>query len=653
MADTTPIEHMARRRAEVGALLASGSDVRQIVSELPKRGITNPKTGKPYGRTTIINDLKALPNKDQVSEIIGRWTYVKPIWPARVLLNVDRVWNDLVFWDTLRRGKAEGYEIGGLYCLPIAQTVCSYVMGDGVSALLLPGVDEDDDENLTRKPQKKGKKGRVSQITPQPSKAGPNKPGNGSDPNQPTTDPNNPNAVQPAAPPMTRAMMEPAKQEAPPPTPVDFTNAAIRRFFERNQALIQMMVIDLFCLGDQYIIINPDTSLSIASPETVTVEYSPSDMREAVRYTIRTRYDKAIVIDTYTAEKRTVDIQYYSSKVKPVHLEYENLIGRIPIVHFANDRSTNEIYGRPIYEALLPVFRKIDDLLLKTVDGVEMIGNPIPVFEGMEDVESTIKNNSDDVPYTDYDGSTQTRRMLRVDRQAGFFIGKDGKFHFAGPAVGFSKDAIDVNKELFMLIMHHTRIPQFMWGGAIASSKASAETQLPPYIQYIKFRRLMLEGEGADSELGLRARNGLLELLDLWLRTYQLLNPSIVVGPCSLEWPEIDIQNDLVKFQWIQYLNMAGYIDGEDAVKQSGYFEDPAATVAKAKGESYERPDLDEFSARLDEDLLDAAHEEAEPQEDEQERYLFPFASQTDITLPAPNNNSFSLVGPAGWWGGP
>ena len=175
------------------------------------------------------------------------------------------------------------------------------------------------------------------------------------------------------------------------------------------------------------------------------------------------------------------------------------------------------------------------------------------------------------------------------------------------PPVGFTKDSLDVIRQLFLLLLNHTRIPEYVWGGAISSSKASTETQQPPFAQYIKFRRLLLEGVGADPTLGIEARGGLLELIDIWLRTYKLLNPSIVLGPVKIEWPDIDQGDSLIKYQWGSFLSSTGKITDEDVIALSGYFDDPAATSARAQGTPQRLPQYAEYDARLKQARLEAA----------------------------------------------
>lgn len=612
------IQNSGQRREAVLALFSAGQSPSEIARTLNSQGVRNPRTKQPYSRTTVINDLKTLKQpsitKTPLSETIGQWTYVKPQWNARVLLNVDTTWKDYIFWDALRRGTAPGYEISGpAFCLPAAQTIASYAFGKGIKASLIESAIPSDQSRTTLH------EAALSEANGRPTQ---NKQNANKQNSKPTLNKATGGQKQPLA------MVQPKAKPNPNATePLAWTNLQLQNFLKRVQSFLLSTTVDEYCLGNQYVFINPDCTLSVASPETVTVEYSASDYRRVERVIVRTKMQQAKVEDTYTAEKRTLYVQYYDDRPNELH-EYENLIGRIPCVHFANDRSANEIYGRPIYEAGLPIMWRYDNLIKNILEGVTLLGTPIPTFTGLENPSETKLLNSDAVTYTDDDGNQQTQYITRLDRQSGLYIGKGGDAKMLSTPVGFTKDSIDSLRELKLLWLNETHIPEFMLGGAIASSKASTETQMPPFIQYINFRRLMLEGQAADPALGIDAHGGLLELIDIWLRTYKLLNPAIVVGPVQIDWPEIDLANDQVKYLWGTYLSGTGKIDDTAVVKMSGYFADPQAEVMKAAGKKPRPPQFDDYESKLRQARLDALRSTLEPPNDDGK----PFS--TDYTVP-------------------
>jgi hypothetical protein len=77
---------------------------------------------------------------------------------------------------------------------------------------------------------------------------------------------------------------------------------------------------------------------------------------------------------------------------------------------------------------------------------------------------------------------------------------------------------------IFWLMLQHTEIPEFVWGNAISSSRASAETQMAPFVKYIQKR----QGQAAQ---------WLIELA------------QVVVGYLSLWESGVQIENN-IKVQW-------------------------------------------------------------------------------------------------------
>ena len=192
-------------------------------------------------------------------------------------------------------------------------------------------------------------------------------------------------------------------------------------------------------LGDQYVIVNADGSLSIPSPDAVTVERDRIDYRSIIGVTVEMRSGDLSLFDEYRADGRTLTIKEgadgRSGSVVSVQ-EFPNLIGRLPVVHLANGRSANETNGHSIHETLRPLYDQYDDLIYKQLDGAKLLGNPLLAFVGMEDINAVINANepAEADTYTDKDGNIATRTQLNIDTNAVLLVGKGGNAKFCGPA---------------------------------------------------------------------------------------------------------------------------------------------------------------------------------------------------------------------------
>lgn len=377
---------------------------------------------------------------------------------------------------------------------------------------------------------------------------------------------------------------------------IDYTNVLLSDFINQVEADLLRLHEDMYALGDQYLVINADGSISIPSPETVTVERDALDYRRVMAYTITTELDKATVTDRYTATERTVTIKWKTGGARTDVQVYDNLIGTIPVVQWSNDRGTNETNGRVLYGPLLRIFSRYDDLIEKMIDGSELMGNPIPTMENLEDPLETIKLNGSqtDEGYVDSMGDEHSRYTIRFDALSTLLLGKGGTFKFATPPVGFTNDSRATLKSLFLLIMEYTRIPEAFWGNELSSARATAEEQLKTFFRYISAERLVFRG----SDVNAPDRGGLLRMADIWLRFKALADSRVYVSPLRVEWAELSEADAQIVREWAALLHDRDTITDETLVGLSGMVDDPAAEVERARAEVEAERDL--FERNMD-----------------------------------------------------
>ncbi len=470
----------------------------------------------------------------RLQEMIGRAANPTPRIGGQARVSVDRTQTDYAFWARLRRGQQKGYELGGLFAQPMAEIVTGWVLGPGV---------------------------KIEMPSP------------------------------PLAPP--HLMERGIRQTAPPRCLAERGlggEDAINHFLARNRQLIWQWVYDSLTLGDAYLVVNPDGTLTPIPPDQVEVVTDAADWRRVLAYRITTRIETATVVDEYRLDGRTVKIKNQSPPPTPPHRnregngltpslngetrEYENLIGRLPVIHLANDREANEIYGHPVYEGLLKLFAQYDEVLRKSLDGVKIMGHPIPVIEGMDDPAETLAMNSNDAErWLDASGNWQERPVVDFGRLSMMILGKGGHFKFASPGQ-FSGDAGRLLEYLFLLMLQHAKIPEWVWGGAIASSKASVDAQRPAFTMMIEARRSRLEA-------------ALIELVRVWLATMELTSPvrrgiefpgyatnvhwmwtGAEGDPCAglqIVWPEMVAEEQSMTLRKVDFAYSQGIIDKTEA----------------------------------------------------------------------------------------
>jgi hypothetical protein len=374
--------------------------------------------------------------------------------------------------------------------------------------------------------------------------------------------------------------------------PRNVTDQAIASFLENNAGLLLDVFRDKLGLGDQWIIVNVDGTLSIPSPDTVEPEWSELDYRQLVAVTVTTKTAEQTIEDRYTALDRTVTVKEGGQTISVT--TFENLIGWLPVIHVPHARSGNETYGHPIHEELRPLYDQYDDLVFKQLDGAKLLGNPIPVFEGMEDITQVIDQNApaEYDTYYDKDGNEVTHTQLTLDQNSVMLIGKGGSFKFAGPTVGFTEDTKAALKSLFLLLLDHTGIPEFIWGGEMSSARASTETQMDQWIRDIKGRQV-------DNGGWLR------EVAETWLSTAALTDMALVVDTLVVTWPEILPQDVQVLLDKLTFAKDQGLITDRTALALLDIVPDPEQEAQAAQAEADERrealfPDGDNFGFQRD-----------------------------------------------------
>lgn len=363
--------------------------------------------------------------------------------------------------------------------------------------------------------------------------------------------------------------------------PRNYTDGLLSDFIEANHTQLMAIKEDVLGLGDQYIFINPDGTLSVPSPDTVEEERDPLDYRVVTKVTITTKLPKATIIDEYRRDGRTVTVKTVDAKgAQTTTVEsYANLLGRLNYVHIAHGMSGNEINGHSIHEDLLKLYDQYDDVIHKQLDGAKLLGNPILAFVGMENLAAVIDANKpqEAETYVDRDGNEVTRTMLNVDSNSVMLIGKGGDGKFISPPTGFTADTQQALKTLFLLLLDRTGIPEFIWGNEMSSARASSDTQMMQWAHDI-------EGMQNGDE------RWLIDLCDLWLATKALTDPRIVQDALAAEWPPVLDENQELRLKFLEFVRRESLLPDKETLALTNLpVDNPAETVKQAQSEAKAR----------------------------------------------------------------
>ncbi|MDX2076023.1 MAG: phage portal protein, partial [bacterium] len=379
---------------------------------------------------------------------------------------------------------------------------------------------------------------------------------------------------------------------------------------------------EALALGDCYLLINGDLTVTILPPQVVMPILAKDDYSKIIGYRITEihqnpyTFSRMTITNDYTATERvrtvSVDVEVVENNQYRVRRDtlktqtFKNVIGKIPIIHITNDAGSDERYGHPVAEGLLHAMYRYDEVFEYAISGNKRQGRPTPVIEEMGDVdqiENFWAHFAKTETYIDDNGETQTQRVMDFDADQMLTLGGGAKFKWASPA-SFTTDTQNLLELLFYLILQHSEIPEFVWGNAIASSKASAESQMPPFTRFIEKKQGQVT----------RWLNQVLDVALSLIRTYETSIPQAETA--SIAWMPLTNADGALTVQAVQLALEKGLIDGETALRLLPLdIEDPNAVIEKAKAEQAEANE--EFDRR--QEALVAGQRRDQDQEDSQD----------------------------------
>lgn len=273
-------------------------------------------------------------------------------------------------------------------------------------------------------------------------------------------------------------------------------SARLNAWWRAENPSIMRAYEEALALADCYLVFNGDGTLSVVAPDRVKRLVDPKNYGRLIGYQISTSYHKddgyeaQTVVDTYTAIQRTRKVTDGAGSDEPEQV-FLNPLGRIPVIHVANRKGVDEVYGRPEGEALLPALVRYGDVADAALKGNIRQGRPTPVIDNMGTAAALndfYDRYGKKETVTRDDGTTEEIEVIPFDPDQLITLAGTAKFHYEAPG-SFSVDTQNLLGLLFYLILQHSEVPEFVWGAAIGSSKASAESQLEPFLKFVEKKR--------------------------------------------------------------------------------------------------------------------------------------------------------------------
>ena len=272
------------------------------------------------------------------------------------------------------------------------------------------------------------------------------------------------------------------------------TKESINEWMRENHADILMAFEEAAALGDYYIVVNADETITIVTPNVVEPIVDEANYSKQIGWRIKQSFSHPqkpwlvqTITDEYYYDKRILTITAPNG-VKGKSQEFKNFTGLLPVIHVANNRHGGEMFGHPEAESLVQALHNYGEVTDAATEGNLRQGRPTPTFESLgsqENLDAFLAAFAREETRKLPDGTSETFLVIEFSSDQVVYLGENGTFKYASPGA-FTADTLNILQILFYLVIQHTEMPEFIWGGAIASSKASAEVQMPPFTKWVE-----------------------------------------------------------------------------------------------------------------------------------------------------------------------
>jgi hypothetical protein len=330
--------------------------------------------------------------------------------------------------------------------------------------------------------------------------------------------------------------------------------------------------------GDSFLVVNADLTLTPLPPDMVEPLVDNADYGKIIGWRVTQTLahpqrsgDMMTIVDEYFLERRVHRVE--TNAVIVSSIEYPNLLGRLPIIHISNQADEGEQFGHAEAEALIVAFHKYGEVLDAAIAGNIRQGRPTPVlaFENKKDLDAFWADNGETETVTLADGTQETNNTLAVDLTEILTVSA-ATFDYKSPG-SFAGDTEKLLGLLYYLILEHTELPEFVLGNAIASSKASADAQMPIFIRFIEMRRGEIAG-------------WLVALAEVVLGYLSLTTPGVIAETPALQFEKLDGADGTLTLETIKWAFAEGLLDEATALMLCPLdIEDVAGVLAAARKE--------------------------------------------------------------------
>jgi len=385
--------------------------------------------------------------------------------------------------------------------------------------------------------------------------------------------------------------------------------AGVNDWFADNHGDVLRGALESFKLGDSFLVMNGDGTISVVPPDIVFPIVDEEDYSQIIGWRVMAVHPhpesaKTMRIqDDYYADRRVRTKMIDGQMVDEPEM-FRNPLGRIPVVHVPGpNRGVNDRFGRPFVEPMLPALHDYGQLLDAGMDGNYRQGRPVFAmnFGSTKELNDFWSRYGKTESRQKQDGTYEDDTYLDIDLEGIVtFANAQGDFKSPAPSSG---DTMNYLQILYYLIFENAEIPEFLMGSAIQGSKASAETQMPPFVKFIEMMQKLAETWVLD----------LIDLVIAYQRAAVMRRTAMAIS-VRVAWAKLTDDDHRLALDTLKWSYASGLIDDENAVRLMPVeIEDPEAMLNKLRADAAQakKDNGDAFDAAM---RRDAVADEADAQ---------------------------------------
>jgi len=268
----------------------------------------------------------------------------------------------------------------------------------------------------------------------------------------------------------------------------EYTQQIVNSWLRDNHGLILQATRNAFRDGDSYIKIDSAANGSLIAPECVDKIVDYRNINNLLGYDITYVYNeddnptkqKKIKIEIRQDYKRTYEI---TDNKKELIKEEKYKNKPFEIVQISNEPEPNALYGNTEYQSCITLMANYNAVLESAIQNHIYNSTSVPSVEGIENIEEFYQKNGTLNENGEYEIEWDGKKM--------FVLGKGGSIKMIEGA-DTSKGAETLLNLIFWCICQSSETPEFIFGTAVQSSKASVSEQMPVMIAKAQRKQAVL-----------------------------------------------------------------------------------------------------------------------------------------------------------------